>query len=137
MLKGSIVDVDFRDASPLVPTFMAGLTHYVRHLEMSCLARVSAQTIFYPGELFRASRTIKALSLGLPCLQTLKLDVIFRPMCSFDPERPTTTDMSHITCRSGFKDYATLLEVVEELLRAFMDYMPLKTKTLRIINKNS
>ena len=136
MLKGSIVDVDFRDASPLIPTFMAGLTHHVRHLEMSCLARVSAQYIFYPGELFRASRATKALPRELACLQTLKLDVVFRPMYSFDTERPTTTDMSNITCRSGFKDYATLLEVVEELLRAFMDYMPLKTKTLGIIKKD-
>ena len=137
MLKGSIVDVDFRDASPLIPTFMAGLTHHFRHLEISCLARVSAQTIFYPAELFRASRAIKALPRELACLQTLKLDVAFRPMYSFDFERPTTTDMSNITCRAGFKDYATLVEVVEELLRAFMEYMLLKPKTLRIINKDS
>ena len=136
MLKGSIVDVDFRDASPLIPTFMAGLTHHVRHLEMSCLARVSAPTIFYPAELFRASRAIKAPPRELACLQTFKLDVAFRPMYSFDTERPTTTDMSNITCRSGFKDYTTLLEVVGKLLREFMDYTPLKTKTLRIINKD-
>ena len=130
MVKTALVSLDLSvDPHTIsLPLLLLPLSHPIQALEIACVAGISCRNHRYPSQLLRATFVMAEIAGLVPRLASLTLRLTLNDECRHGHFQ--STSWSGIVCRSGFTEYKSLRQVIEDLINALRVHLPRSSKTL-------
>ena len=111
-----------------LPLLLLPLSHPIQALEIACVAGISCYNHRYPSQPLRATFVMAEIAGLVPRLASLTLCLTLNDECRH--KHFQSTSWSAILCRSGFTEYKSRRQVIEDLIDALRVHLPRTSKTL-------